>query len=485
MSYSPAYKPNQLIVGTGRVVIVTGWTVRGAVAKRLDPSEYAAIGNLYSPTRGLSPLIRNLSLNPQVSAIVLISGTREDENAGAVQALWDFWLYGYDQGVTDTGCPAWKVRSQVKGFIDIEIPRDRLEAIRYGVSFYRAMSITDAVGLVKNINATPQPDPWGSPEAYPVAESVPTVLPGARYGHRIEGKTIAETWVKILHRIKTTGTIRPTGYDDQWQELINLMAVVTDEPPGFHFPEPNYLPIDRDYIDSYLPQILEDAPYVEGVKYSYGQRIRSWFGRDQVEQVVAKLSGEIDAASAVISLWDVRDHVAGGSPCLNHIWVRIVGGELSLTAVFRSNDMFSAWPANAMGLRALQQHILDRVATESGQPLTLGPLMTLSQSAHIYGDTWDSVDAIVHAHYRPALEYSDPVGNFVIETEGTAIAVTQTTPGSGEAVRSYRGTIPMTIAREICDANPGMQPHHAAYLGMELQKARDSVRTGKTYHQDR
>jgi hypothetical protein len=29
----------------------------------------------------------------------------------------------------------------------------------------------------------------------------------------------------------------------------------------------------------------------------------------------------------------------------------IVNEELSLTAVFRSNDMFSAWPANAMGLR--------------------------------------------------------------------------------------------------------------------------------------
>jgi thymidylate synthase len=98
-------------------------------------------------------------------------------------------------------------------------------------------------------------------------------------------------------------------------------------------------------------------PTCEGVKYTYGQRLRSWFGRDQIEQVIQKLIGEIDAASAVMSLWDVQDHDKGGSPCLNHIWIEVVDNELSLTATLRSNDMFAAWPANAMGLRALQQYI--------------------------------------------------------------------------------------------------------------------------------
>ena len=142
---------------------------------------------------------------------------------------------------------------------------------------------------------------------------------------------------------KTTGTIRPTGYDGCWQELIDLIAVVTEEPPEFYFPQPNYLPCDRDFIQEYIHQILDDAPVVEGVKYTYGQRLRSWFKRDQIEQVITKLIGEIDAASAVMSLWDVKDHEKGGSPCLNHIWLRVVDNELSLTATLRSNDMFSAW----------------------------------------------------------------------------------------------------------------------------------------------
>jgi thymidylate synthase len=221
--------------------------------------------------------------------------------------------------------------------------------------------------------------------------------------------------------------LRPTGYDGQLQELIDLMAVITDEPPEFFFPEPNYLPIDRQYIEQYIPQMLEDAPYHEGIKYTYGQRMRSWFGRDQIEEVIAKLINEIDAASAVINLWDSggnfsrcadgsSDHQHSGSPCLNHIWVRVVDGELSLTATLRSNDMFAAWPTNVMGLRALQQHIRDAIAQRSDYDLAMELLITLSESAHLYDDTFETANRVIAAHYDRICntrDFSDPAGNFV------------------------------------------------------------------------
>jgi hypothetical protein len=66
--YTARHKPNQLIYGTGQTAVITGWTVKQAIAKHLQPSEYAVIGQLYSPTRGM---ISTLSF--YYFAIVIVS----------------------------------------------------------------------------------------------------------------------------------------------------------------------------------------------------------------------------------------------------------------------------------------------------------------------------------------------------------------------------------------------------------------------------
>jgi thymidylate synthase len=467
--------------------VITGWMVKQAIAKHLQPNEYAVIGQLYSPTRGINLLIRNLLLNPHVHYLVILNATKEDKNAGACQCLSDFFRHGVEESISDAGRKSWLIRSSITGYIDIDIDINALEKLRQSVKIQDVTSISDAVEKIKYYAQKEPVEPWGTPIEFPLTKVEPTVLPGTRYGHRIEGKTIAETWVKIIHRIKTTGTIRPTGYDGKWQELIDLMAVVTDEPDDFYFPEPNYLPIDRSFLEEYISQILDDAPNREGVKYTYGQRLRSWFGKDQIEQVIQKLIGEIDAASAVMTLWDVKDHEKGGSPCLNHIWLRVVDNELSLTAIFRSNDMFAAWPANAMGLRSLQKHIRNEICQRSQYDLKIGPLITLSQSAHIYDDTWSNAEQLIKEQYCAIcrnLDYYDPAGNFLIEIAEEKIVVTHTTPGSGEIVGCYSGKNPLKLIKEICAALPAIRPDHAGYLGTELQKAATCIKIDKPYIQD-
>jgi thymidylate synthase len=188
-----------------------------------------------------------------------------------------------------------------------------------------------------------------------------------------------------------------------------------------------------------------------------------------------------------MTLWDVKDHEKGGSPCLNHIWLRVVDNELSLTATLRSNDMFAAWPANAMGLRALQKHIQEQINHRSEYNLRIGPLMTISQSAHIYDDTWSNAEQLIKNQYTAIskkLDYADPAGNFLIEIVNGEIIVTHTTPGSGEIVGSYSGKNPLKLVREICAASPAIHSDHAAYLGMELQKASDCIKISKPYIQD-
>ncbi|MEA5535475.1 thymidylate synthase [Crocosphaera sp. XPORK-15E] len=477
-TYTPHYKPNQLICGYGQTAIITGWTVKQSVAKHLNPEDYAVIGNLYSPTRGISPLIRNLLANPHVRFLVILQATKEDKNAGGCQCLLDFLQQGFTQGKSDTGRDTWVINSDITGYIDIEINVDALETLRQSLDYKEAKSIREAVEYIKEFANQNNKQPWGSPLIFPQLETTPIVLPGPRYGHRIEGKTIAETWVKILHRIKTTGTIRPTQYG-QWQELIDIISIVTDEPLNFYFPNPNYLPIERNFINDYISQILDDAPPREGVKYTYGQRLRSWFGRDQIEQSINKLITEIDSSRVVMSLWDVKDYENNDSPpCLNHIWVRIVDNELSLTATFRSNDMFSAWPANAMGLRSLQRHIIDEINQKSDNNFMIGPLIIISQSAHIYSDCWEHAERVINTEYAKICQekgYNDPSGSFLISLKDNQIIVEHITPGSGEIVDCYSGKSAKKIYEQIADNCPSIEIKHAMYLGTELQKAEISL----------
>lgn len=492
--YRPKYKPGQLTCGNGQTAVITGWTVKKNVAKHLSPEEFAVIGQLYSPTRGINLLIRNLLLNPHVRFLVILNATREDGNAGSQRCLVDFFRHGFDKGLSDTSRPCWVIRSNIKGYIDVEVDPEALESLRKAIEWREVETLKEAISATKDYASRSCVAPWGYPQEFPLELNEPDIFPGELYGHRIEGRTIAETWVKIIHRIKTTGTMRPTGYDGQLQELIDLMAVVTHEPKDFYIPKPNYLPCDRDFINDYLPQILEDAPVLEGVKYTYGQRLRSWFGADQIEQVIEKLVGEIDAASAVMSLWDVKDHDVGGSPCLNHIWLRALEGELTLTALFRSNDMFSAWPANAFGLRALQMYIRDALAQRSPYDLKLGRLITISQSAHIYDDCWENAEQLISKQYAEIMRsatkdndyYKDPAGNFIVEVLGDKqqIQVSRTTPNSGEEVKTYVGRNPLALIREICQDSPFIRPDHIGYLGIELQKARYALFSHKDYVQD-
>ena len=473
-TYTPHHKPNQLICGQGQTAIITGWTVKKSVAKHLNAEDYAVIGNLYSPTRGISPLIRNLLANPHVRFLVILQATKEDRNAGGCQCLLDFLEQGFKQGISDTGKEIWIINSEITGYIDSEISADALETLRQSLEYKTANSIKEAINYVQEFSRRNNQPSWGEPLTFPVIETTPTVLPGPRYGHRIEGKTIAETWVKILHRIKTTGTIRPTQYG-QWQELIDLTAIITDEPSSFYFPSPNFLPIQREFIDDYIAQILDDAPQREGVKYTYGQRLRSWFGRDQIVQAIHKLVSDLDSSRVVMSLWDVKDYENNDSPpCLNHIWVRIVDDELSLTATFRSNDMFSAWPANAMGLRALQQHIVEEINKKSNYSCQIGPLVIISQSAHIYNDCWEHADKVIETEYIRICQqkaYDDPSGSFLITVKENQIIVEHITPGSGEVVNCYSGKTAKKVYQQIADHCPSLEVKHAMYLGSELQKA--------------
>lgn len=151
--------------------------------------------------------------------------------------------------------------------------------------------------------------------------------------------------------------------------------------------------------------------------------------------------------------------------------------------------MFAAWASNAMGLRALQWYMLDQINSRSNLNLQIAPLITISQSAHIYDDCWENADRLIADQYQKIIQkqdYSDPVGDFIVEVDQRVVRVQQTMP-KGAVVAIYEGTWnnPLKLIRKICAQNPAIKPDHIGYLGMEIERAAKCLEYGRSYIQDK
>jgi len=267
--------------------------------------------------------------------------------------------------------------------------------------------------------------------------------------------------------------------------------VITGEDPyNLHIPE--FLPCDRKQVEEYIPKVTTDFKE-EGTTYTYGSRMRSWFGIDQVEEAVAKLVRERNSRAVVINLWDSRrDLTIGGSPCINHIWLRVREGKLYMTVTIRSNDMFEGYPENAFGLRCLQEVIrkdLINKLKEKGvkEEIKLGDLIINSQSAHIYDDCFETAQKIVEKYYDKYIkkpnQQLDPRGNFVISLENGKIKAEHISP-KGDVIGVYYASSALEMRDILIRECVVGTPAHGIYLGTELMKAELALKHGFSYEQD-
>jgi thymidylate synthase len=107
-------------------------------------------------------------------------------------------------------------------------------------------------------------------------------------------------------------------------------------------------------------------------------------GTNQINYVVRKLVEPPTTRRAVVSLFEPNGHEQMVEPpCLQHIVFFVRNNQLNMHALFRSNDMMSAWGSNAYALMNLQKIVLEELK-ERGVNVDFGWMETTSLSAHIY-----------------------------------------------------------------------------------------------------
>ncbi len=497
MTFQALYKggsssSSSLIVGDpeGSVGIITLWSKAKEIAKKLDTSKYCVIGQLFSAERGLDILIRNLLANPQITNLV-ITGV-DFSKSGVV--LTDFFEKGFTLGKAETTeKPCWRVNSSYEGYISLDMPEQSLQKLRETISIVRVPDIS-----ILDFSTLKKPEKTRPKEIFMKQEESVKQYVGEYTGHIVRGKTIAEVWLKILDEIMKFGKVSGTHYDDQQKEIVDLLSIISDEDP-YNLYIPEFLPQDEKHMREYIPRITKDMPGgIHKNEYTYGSRMRSWFGDDQVKNAIAKLVREPNSRAVVISLWDPnKDLVIGGSPCLNHIWLRVNEKEskLYMTCIFRSHDMFEGYPENAFGLRSLQEEIRKELveklkAANKPLDLKLGDLIILSQSAHIYDDCWETVNTILKKHltskYTSHLADLDPRGNFVISVDfGSSEIVIEHTSPTNLKIGEFRAKSSEELRNILTKEKVISLIPHALDLGLELMKAEIALKLGLHYNQDK
>ncbi len=484
----PTYKDTMLIVGNpkSQVAVCALWTKKEYAAGKLNMGKIAVIGNLYSPKKGISFLLRNLCANPNIRNLV-ICGL---DNSKSGQAVIDFFNNGFDKTEDKNSSNIyWRAKSEIENRIDIEIDESALELIRKNVKildFREENDYRKINNIIEDINQNLLPymnKPLFFPDP-PKKES--NFYPSESTAHVIRGAKIAEVWIKILDEILRFGITDQTAYQNQQKEIIDIISIVEDEDPNNLY-IPVWLPNDKEHLKNYLPTILSgNCP--AGSSYTYGSRMRNYFGVDQIQKVIDEIKREKYSRRAVINLLDPKvDCDSKNPPCLNHSWFRIQSDKLHMVATLRSNDMFEAWTENAFGLRMLQNLVYKEVLSAYPE-IKLGDLVIHSLSAHIYDDSWEEARNIIEKYQGVTTKHTrciwDPRGNFIIKVENKEIVVEHYS--SDEILlNTYRDKKAMPIYLKISKDKATSIVSHALYLGTELQKAEEAIKLGAVYEQDK
>lgn len=444
------------------------WMKQTRLAEAISPDLYGVLGNLYSKD-GINYLLRNVFARATIRAIVLCGPDLTKSGA----ALLNLANHGVDE------------KHRVRGDdaqIDPEIPQGSIDAFRASVRIVDLRGVHDATQIQEKLveigSALPR-DPFAEACVFPRRTPAADEFPAEETGFSIRGDKIIEVWVHLLAAILAFGRRDLTAYTVRQRELLDVVATIHDQDLE-NLDLPPWVPLTREQLDAYYPQLLT-SQRPDNIAYTYGERLFDFNGQDQIAAMIEEIRRMRHSRRAVAALWDpARDPGSEDPPCLNLVQARAREGKLYLTAYFRSHDIFRAWLTNAFGLRKLQAEIAKGVGN-----CMLGDLVLISQSAHIYADSWEAARKITTEHAREYLKnprlVRDPRGSFNIRIEGYQIHVDHYSP-AGNLLATFKGSNARTLQRELAFFTSRID--HAIYLGMELAKAELALKNGWRYTQD-
>lgn len=217
----------------------------------------------------------------------------------------------------------------------------------------------------------------------------------------VKAKTISDAWFQLIYNIFDNaylqkiqkGSFESEQYRLQYPGIAVYIEhpyydMVPTIPPQLGIPAPT----TKEYIEDYFVNYLMDPELAEGETYKYASRIHSKMpkGGTQLGRIIEILRETPFTNQATVEVATPEDldtcYSKDGRldpPCLRLLDFKVIptNNELVLTvsAYFRSWDLWAGLPTNLGGIELLKQFVARETSLKNG------PMYAYSAGAHIYG----------------------------------------------------------------------------------------------------
>jgi len=451
----------------GDVGVITLWTPKEKFAELIDDNlrkRVSAVGQLYTK-RGAEYIFRNIWANPKIRYLIIVG---KDDSGSSQPFLNEKDLEKILDGIK-------------KKYITIFFKNVKIIDLR-------TKSFKEAVNFIQKL---PCKKPFAKkPKLFPKEKAMEKVFPSENSVFKVETETIGEAWLQILQLVTKFGKKVPRIYlHGGWEKtLLNLAVVINNE----DISKPKIYPFfdfDKNLLKNYFKNFFTLGRGDE--VYTYGERLFSYEidGKiiDQVSKMTKKLQTFPYNKGALAILWqpaidNFPIRKPWRTPCLTLVQGFCLEEKFFLTAYFRANDMFAAWPQNAFALRKLQTEIAKKLGKK------VGDLTTISHSAFIDEKDIARAEKTVSESKRLFCR-PDPRGYLVVETQKDEIIVRHFSE-KGKFLNEYRQNgktkkAALKLQQKLLIDNVISRIDHALDIGEQLGRAEDAIKLGLKFEQDK
>ena len=473
MNFIPLHFGDKLrtVNPNGRIGIITLWSKIDFIEEKLikagvdlgeNTSNIAVIGNLYG--NGIPHLIRNLLYNPQIRSIIICGADR----SGSKGEFINFFELGVEE--TEILCEPVIIIRDTKRVVD-HLIKPELFKTKPIIKTLNDIDNNNLSNLKEAIDSIVIPDLITDERIeIPLPEIKVTHYPSQPQSHTITAESPLTAWRELIFRLVRFGHLIHLRKGDR-QELQNVKVVI-DNPSFDDKAELEKFGFDIESLKAYQKDMLL-AALPEDHSYTYGNRIREYYGFDSLEKFAARLINNPQDRDCYLALWDsYKDIDSEDSPCLVSLFFRVYDNKLTLTASYRTHNAVDAWLKNIYGLIAAQKFVAEKINIEPG------PVTVISHSISIDPSRYDTAQRVCSAK-----EFSisfDPNGQFTIDVDNGEIVVRHFN-NAGIELKEYRSKKAERLQHELYRDCTISDINHALYIGRQLAKAEYCIKSGEVY----